>query len=111
MGCARPQVSMVAWGLAGDSAAAEARSIGVSTEPGKIALTRMPSAAWSFDMPFTSASVAALLAAYSATEVWQTRACTEDVQTMAPPPRRRISGMAYLHIQTWPRKLTARLRS
>ena len=81
------------------------RSIGVSTEPGQTALTRIPSAAWSTAIARTSASRAPLPIEYAATSCCAAYAWTEATTTTLPP--RGISGRNDWQAKNTPPTLTA----
>ena len=114
IGCIRPQpatTSSSAAGLPSLKRRAEARSIGVSTEPGQTALTRTPVRASSRAMARTSASSAPLLAAYAGTSVCVPWAWTDETTTIDPRPLRRRWGKAARAARKTPLTLTAKTSS
>src|SRR6185437_15770550 len=60
---------------------------GVRTQPGAIALTRMPSSAYASASDFVSCATPPLLALYAGTSAPPTNDRTDAVLTIVPPPR------------------------
>ncbi len=71
----------------------------MSIVPGQMASTRIPSPAYSTASCRVKESTPPLLAAYAGTPFMDCSPCTLALLMIAPPPRRRISGMAYLAIR------------
>ena len=79
----------------------------MSTMPQETQLTRMPDGASSFAAALVNPMSAALLAEYAASQEAPSSPQTEEMLTIAPPPRRKNSGTAARVHKNAPSQLTA----
>jgi hypothetical protein len=77
-----------------------------SAKPGQTALRRMPASASSGPSERLRPTTACLLAEYSGSYATPVRPASEDVATIAPPPRARSAGSAACRPNTTPSRLT-----